>query len=114
MNELKKLGEIKISEFYNGEGEKHFTDCPFNRGGRDAYWHPDNLRRGQGGGVQIWQFINAVRLTKNPYIIRLRNDIWFTKSSIDVLMRELDKILNDENDRGASVKIFWECKDLII
>ena len=22
--------------------------------------------------------------------------------------------LNDENDRGASVKIFWECKDLII
>ena len=87
-----------VHEFYNGKGEKKFLPCPFNRGGNDAYWHPDNLRRGQGGGVQIWQFINAVRLTKNPYIIRLRNDIWFTKSSIDVIMKELDKILKDEND----------------
>ena len=93
-----KEHKFEVHEFYNGEGEKKFLPCPYKRGGRDAYWHPDNLRRGQGGGVQVWQFANAVRLTKNPYIIRLRNDIWFTKSSVDVIMKELDMILNDKSD----------------
>ena len=98
LNELKKLGEIKISEFYNGEGEKKFTNCPFNRGGNDAYWHPDNLRRGQGGGVQVWQYLNAIRLTNNPYVIRLRNDNWFTESSIKVILKEFKQIINGEHD----------------
>ena len=98
LKELKKLGEVKISAFYNGEGEKHFTNCPFNRGGRDAYWHPDNLRRGQGGGVQVWQYLNAIRLTNNPYVIRLRNDNWFTESSVEVIIKELKQILNGKND----------------
>ena len=93
-----RLKDYQIHKFYNGDGEKKFTNCPFVRGGNDAYWHPDNLRRGQGGGVQVWQYTNAVRLTKNPYIIRMRNDLWFTKSSIDVIMSELNKILNGEND----------------
>ena len=98
LREIKKLGEVKVSEFYNGVGEKHFTDCPFNRGGKDAYWHPDNLRRGQGGGVQVWQYLNAIRLTNNPYMIRLRNDNWFTESSVKVIIKELKQILNGEND----------------
>ena len=98
LREIKKLGEVKVSEFYNGVGEKHFTDCPFNRGGKDAYWHPDNLRRGQGGGVQVWQYLNAIRLTNNPYVIRLRNDNWFTESSVEVIIKELKQILNGEND----------------
>ena len=98
LREIKKLGEVKVSEFYNGVGEKHFTDCPFNRGGKDAYWHPDNLRRGQGGGVQVWQYLNAIRLTNNPYVIRLRNDNWFTESSVKVIIKELKQILNGKND----------------
>lgn len=98
LKELKKLGEVKISEFYNGEGEKRFLPCPFARGGRDAYWHPDNLRRGQGGGVQVWQYLNALRLTNNPYVIRLRNDNWFTESSIKVIVKELKQIINGEHD----------------
>ena len=98
LSELKKLGKVKISAFYNGEGEKNFTSCPFNRGGRDAYWHPDNLRRGQGGGVQVWQYLNAIRLTNNPYVIRLRNDNWFTESSIKVIIKELKQIISGEHD----------------
>ena len=98
LREIRKLGEVKISEFYNGEGERDFTKCPFNRGGNDAYWHPDNLRRGQGGGVQVWQYLNAIRLTNNPYVIRLRNDNWFTESSIRVILKELKKIIKGEND----------------
>ena len=98
LKELKKLGEVKISEFYNGEGEKDFTKCPFNRGGKDAYWHPDNLRRGQGGGVQVWQYLNAIRLTNNPYVIRLRNDNWFTESSIKVIIKELKEIIDGKHD----------------
>ena len=96
---LKKL-DCKVSEFYYGtkRGEKDFFGCPFDRGGKDAYWRWDNLRRGQGGGVQVWQFANAVRLTKNPIIIRLRNDVWFGEGSIKVIMSEIKKIEDGEND----------------
>ena len=59
MKELRKLGEIKISEFYNGEGEKHFCLALLIEVVETPYWHPDNLRRGQGGGVQVWQYLNA-------------------------------------------------------
>jgi hypothetical protein len=57
------------------------------------YWIKEELRRGQGGGVQVWQFMNAVRLTKNPYVIRMRTDNWFTEKSIEVVIKELKEIL---------------------
>ena len=99
-NKLLKKLDCKVSEFYYGtkRGEKDFFGCPFDRGGKDAYWRWDNLRRGQGGGVQVWQFANAVRLTKNPIIIRLRNDVWFGEGSIKVIMSEIKKIEDGEND----------------
>ena len=86
-DELDKVAKYRVHDFtvpnladiISSPGEKDFTPCPFDRGGKDEYWIKDKLRRGQGGGVQVWQFMNAVKLTKNPYVIRMRPDLWFTK-----------------------------------
>ena len=95
-DELSKISTYEVHQFTAPDGEKNFTPCPFDRGGKDTYWIKETLRRGQGGGVQVWQFMNAVRLTKNPFIIRMRTDNWFTKKSIDVVIKELKAIMNKE------------------
>ena len=99
-NELSKISTYEVHQFTAPTGEKDFLPCPFDRGGKDLYWLKENLRRGQGGGVQVWQFLNAVRLTKNPYVIRMRTDLWFTEKSIEVVINELKNILNGEYDIG--------------
>ena len=99
-NELSKISTYEVHQFTAPTGEKDFLPCPFDRGGKDLYWLKENLRRGQGGAVQVWQFMNAVRLTKSPYIIRMRTDLWFTEKSIEVVTNELKNILNGEYDIG--------------
>ena len=44
--------------------------------------------------------MNAVKLTKNPYVIRMRTDNWFTKKSIQVILKELKAIMNNEYEIG--------------
>ena len=99
-DELSKISTYEVHQFTFPNGEKDFLPCPYDRGGKDEYWINERLRRGQGGAVQVWQFLNAVRLTKNPYVIRMRTDLWFTEKSIEVVISELKKILNDEYDVG--------------
>ena len=99
-DEISKISKFEVHQFTYPNGEKNFTPCPFDRGGKDEYWIKRRLRRGQGGGVQVWQFMNAVRLTKNPYVIRMRTDNWFTKKSIEVILKELKCIMNNEYEIG--------------
>jgi len=98
--ELSKVSKFQVHQFTSPKGEKLFLPCPYERGGKDLYWINDKLRRGQGGAVQVWQFMNAVRLTKSPYIIRMRTDLWFTEKSIEVVITELKEILKGEYDVG--------------
>ena len=103
-DELDKVTKYRVHDFtvpnladiISSPGEKDFTPCPFDRGGKDQYWVRPYHRRGQGGCVQVWQFMNAVKLTENPFIIRMRPDLWFTKDSIDVIIKELKLILNGD------------------
>ena len=99
-DELGKVVNYKIHWFTSDGNEKKFKECPFDRGGKDEYWIKDKLRRGQGGGVQVWQFMNAVKLTKQPFIIRMRPDLWFTKDSISVIIDELKRIMAGEYNIG--------------
>lgn len=99
-DELSKITTYEVHQFTFSNGEKDFLPCPYDRGGKDEYWINERLRRGQGGAVQVWQFLNAVRLTKHPFIIRMRTDLWFTKKSIEVIIKELKNILNNEYDAG--------------
>jgi len=61
--------------------------------------HPDNLyRRGRGGAIQVWDFINAVQRTTEPFVMRLRTDLWFTDSSINCICYEIQEILAGNTD----------------
>ena len=71
-DELDKVAKYRVHDFtvpnladiISSPGEKDFTPCPFDRGGPDIapikYYDRKFQRRGQGGAVQVWQFMNAV------------------------------------------------------
>ena len=50
------------------------------------------------GGVQVWDFLQALKHTQEDIVIKLRTDTWFTQSSMPVIMSELDAIGNNNND----------------
>jgi hypothetical protein len=50
------------------------------------------------GGVQVWDFLQAVKQVNEDIIIKLRTDTWFTNNSMPVILSELDEIVNDNTD----------------
>lgn len=50
------------------------------------------------GGVQVWDFLQALKQTQEDIVIKLRTDTWFTQSAMPVIMSELDAIVNNNND----------------
>jgi hypothetical protein len=50
------------------------------------------------GGVQVWDFLQAVKSVKEDIIIKLRTDLWFTTNSMSVVLSELNEIVNGNND----------------
>ena len=69
--------------------------CPFEEGDPNL----DNAyRRGQGGGIQVWDFYRSCERTTEPYVMRLRTDVWFTDSSISIVCEEIKKILAGKTD----------------
>lgn len=69
--------------------------CPYEEGDPNA----DTVyRRGQGGGIQVWDFVKACERTTEPYVIRLRTDVWFTPTSIDIICNEIKEIIEGRTD----------------
>jgi hypothetical protein len=58
----------------------------------------ENLWQNLSGGSQVWQFINAVRHTKEPIILKLRSDLWFTPLAMDAVIYELQDIISGYQD----------------
>ena len=50
------------------------------------------------GGIQVWDFLQAVKQVEEDIIIKLRTDLWFTNNSMTVVLSELDEIVNGNND----------------
>ena len=50
------------------------------------------------GGVQVWDFLQAVKSVDEDIIIKLRTDLWFTRNSMAVVASELNEIVNGNND----------------
>ena len=69
--------------------------CPYEEGDPNA---DTAYRRGQGGGIQVWDFVRACDKTTEPYVMRLRTDVWFTPSSIDVICSEVKEIIEGRSD----------------
>lgn len=92
-----KLGtmvQYKIYEFTRGDPNRGI--CPYDPPGG---LEPDtSYRRGQGGAVQVWDFLRGVERTQEPIVMRLRTDLWFTDSSINIIHRELEELLAQRSD----------------
>lgn len=50
------------------------------------------------GGVQVWDFLQAVKSVDEDIVIKLRTDLWFTRSSMPVVLSELNEVVNGNND----------------
>lgn len=69
--------------------------CLFEEGAPNL---DNSYRRGQGGGIQVWDFYRSCERTTEPYVMRLRTDVWFTDSSISIVCEEIKKILAGKTD----------------
>jgi len=92
-NKLNELTPIKTYWFTKDDPERGF--CPYEEGNI----HDDKVyRRGQGGGIQIWDFLRSCERTTEPFVMRMRTDTWFTDTSIEIILDELREILNNRTD----------------
>lgn len=63
------------------------TECP--------YYGTERFR---SGGIQIWDFVNAAEKLQEPVIVKFRTDVWFAKSSINVVLEMINRVMLKELD----------------
>lgn len=87
---IERLGEIAPVQVYDfTRGQPGRGTCPWDED------HPDTVyRRGQGGAIQVWDFMRGVQRTTEPVIVRLRTDLWFTDSAIDVTVDAVRQVFD--------------------
>lgn len=76
---LQSKYNINIYDFYR---TGPIENCPFNSSGR----------------IQLYDFFTSAEKINDDIILKIRSDIFLTDSSIEVLCKEIDKILNNELD----------------
>ncbi len=92
---LSEIVDIKIYKFTRDDPNRGL--CPYDPPADQA--DPDNnYRRGQGGAVQLWDFIRGVSRTTEPYVMRLRTDVWFTDTSIECICNEVREMIANRSD----------------
>lgn len=95
LDAVSKIGEYRVYNFTRNDPER--GQCPYDPPPEQA--DPDNIyRRGFGGAVQVWDFMRGVARTEEPVVIRLRTDLWFTDSSIDVICDEIQLLIDNATD----------------
>jgi len=91
IQKLAALDSVEVSWFTKDFASR--GECPFNEGGEDV-----SLRRGQGGAVQVWDFLNSAERLTGDIVIRFRTDLWFTESAQDVIIDHVRDIMKDNVD----------------
>lgn len=95
LDALAEIDHYQVYDFTRNDPER--GQCPYDPPPEQA--DPDNVyRRGFGGGVQVWDFMRGVQRTTEPVVIRLRTDLWFTASSIQVICDEIKLLINNHTD----------------
>lgn len=92
-DKIKEITDIKINWFTKPNPSRGL--CPY-----------DNTEA--RGAIQVWDLIDALNSTENNIFIKLRSDLWFTKESIDVIVKELSLILQSDQELSF---IGWMYKD---
>ena len=90
-SELRKEFKIKIydltSEFIGRE------NCPYTK-------------FEQTGNIQVWDFAQSLDRTKGEVILKIRTDLWITRSGLDTIISELRKVMKNEIDASFLGHIF--------
>jgi hypothetical protein len=92
--EIEKIIPIKVYFFTRDDPERGV--CPYDP--PEQIDHYNAYRRGQGGAVQLWDFLRGVQRTDEPYIMRVRTDLWFTESSIEIICNEIKELVAGNGD----------------
>lgn len=94
---IKRIMEFNVYYFTRNDPDRGL--CPYDPPATQE--DPDNVyRRGQGGAVQLWDFLRGVQRTTEPYVLRLRTDVWFTETAMTAICDELVRMVNGESDIG--------------
>lgn len=88
---LKSIGDVNIYDFTKGNASR--GKCPFNEGGED-----NQLQRGASGAVQVWDFVTSVDKLQDPFVIKMRSDVWLADSCVDVIVSHVKDIVNGTTD----------------
>ncbi len=79
LNLLDKKYGVTVYNFYR---ETDNPDCPFHESGK----------------VQVFDFLTSRDKVKEDIMLKIRSDVFFTKTSIDIVCREIDQIIEGNND----------------
>jgi hypothetical protein len=86
---------IQYNVYWFTKNDAGRGECPYEEGDPNL----DIIyRRGQGGAIQVWDFMRSVQRTSEEYILRLRTDVWFTETSIDCICFELKEMLERQSE----------------
>jgi len=106
-NLLRTKHELTIYDF--GKGERlnmgEFADR-FRSNSSDTACPYDT-----SGAIQVWDFVQANKQVTEDIIIKIRTDTWFTKNSMQVVLKELDEIVAGNTDVSFMGLDFLNCCD---
>ena len=80
ISRLKDLLPVNIYDFSKSVGTTN--NCPFT----------------EGGGVQVWDFMESVHKIHDEYVVKLRTDLWLTPSSIACIVDGIQRIIEGSVD----------------
>lgn len=97
------IGEPRFADLGRANHEKlwkrleqhwpiHIYDYTWNQA-----W-PRNCASDLAGVVQVWDFYQALSRVSEQYIIKMRTDVWLSDAAADVVVKEMQMIINNEND----------------
>ena len=96
IDRLKQDNEIVVYDFLQPKLDR--STCPF----------PPNDTG--GARLQVWDFYTALDAIKETYVLKIRSDIWFSKSAIETTAKEVTRIVNGESDvsfMGCETRYFY-------
>jgi len=89
--ELQKICEVESLDFTKNSDNR--GDNPYD------HKEPDiKYRRGEGGAVQLWDFVHGVDNSNGDIVIKMRTDIWFEESAVMAVVESVKKIIEGDID----------------
>lgn len=97
------IGEPRFADIGRANHEKLWprlrTNWPIQI--YDYTWNqawPRNCPSDLAGVIQVWDFYKALQLVPEKYVIKMRTDVWLSDAAADVVAREMQMIVDNEND----------------